>query len=142
MHTRSVYPSFSPQSLSRCNVSCFSQHSIASQPSSSDILNSLSSTFAFTRRGFLGKRIQFACDTFTQMVSILQHAASRCSVCLFSHTRLPLFLFNRLSSRSATWGFLQTHSLMIQTVGFNPDFSLAQLCRHVSQRVAYLLLGF
>ena len=35
-------------SLTGCYVSCFSQHTIASQPSSSDIINSLSFTFAFT----------------------------------------------------------------------------------------------
>ena len=93
-HTQRL-PQFFSTITSRCNVSCSSQHTIASQTSSSDFLNSLLSTSAFTSRGFLSKCIQFACDTFTQMVSSLQHAASRCGVCLFSHARLLLF-FQRL----------------------------------------------
>ena len=90
-HTQCLH-NFSLQPLSRCNVSCFLQSTIASPPSSSDILNSLLSMFAFTRCGFLRKCIQFACDMFTQTVSTWQHAVSRCGVCLFSHARLPLFL--------------------------------------------------
>ena len=94
--------------------------------------------------------VVFSANVFSSLATRLPKWFKSCSMrrvgvafVFFSReTTVVLVAFNRLSSRSAMWGFLQTHSLMIQTVGFNPDFSLAQLCRHVSQRVAYPLLGF